>query len=235
MEGRKPLSDTEIDQLAEFLTSGETPGECMDLSTLDGFLTGLVIGPDSIPPSQWLPAVWGDTTTDKMVWKSKKKMERIWDLIMRQYNSIVQAFQADPPDFSPVLPVHEAAGEEVIIIDEWCWGLMCSVELAPESWQPMLEDEEQGAALIPISLHGTEEGWKLLKEDPEFSAVTHEEWVAMLPAAVREIYEFWLPVRRAEAQVSRVALSQKVGRNEPCPCGSGKKYKKCHGALESRS
>jgi preprotein translocase subunit SecA len=23
---------------------------------------------------------------------------------------------------------------------------------------------------------------------------------------------------------------QKVGRNEPCPCGSGKKYKKCHGA-----
>ena len=27
-----------------------------------------------------------------------------------------------------------------------------------------------------------------------------------------------------------VAAGQKVGRNEPCPCGSGKKYKKCHGA-----
>jgi uncharacterized protein YecA (UPF0149 family) len=26
-------------------------------------------------------------------------------------------------------------------------------------------------------------------------------------------------------------LGQKVGRNEPCPCGSGKKYKKCHGDL----
>jgi preprotein translocase subunit SecA len=23
----------------------------------------------------------------------------------------------------------------------------------------------------------------------------------------------------------------KVGRNEPCPCGSGKKYKNCHGRL----
>jgi uncharacterized protein YecA (UPF0149 family) len=23
---------------------------------------------------------------------------------------------------------------------------------------------------------------------------------------------------------------KKVGRNDPCPCGSGKKYKKCHGA-----
>jgi preprotein translocase subunit SecA len=27
-----------------------------------------------------------------------------------------------------------------------------------------------------------------------------------------------------------VAVGQKVGRNDPCPCGSGKKYKKCHGA-----
>ena len=25
-------------------------------------------------------------------------------------------------------------------------------------------------------------------------------------------------------------IDQKVGRNDPCPCGSGKKYKKCHGA-----
>src|SRR5258706_404079 len=26
---------------------------------------------------------------------------------------------------------------------------------------------------------------------------------------------------------------RKVGRNEPCPCGSGRKFKQCHGALES--
>jgi preprotein translocase subunit SecA len=25
---------------------------------------------------------------------------------------------------------------------------------------------------------------------------------------------------------------EKVGRNDPCPCGSGKKFKKCHGATE---
>ena len=33
------------------------------------------------------------------------------------------------------------------------------------------------------------------------------------------------PVRRAEP---------KVGRNDPCPCGSGKKYKKCHGSADRR-
>ena len=232
MEITKRLSDAEIDKLAEFLTSDEIPEECMDLSTLDGFLTGLVIGPDTIMPSQWLPVVWGETKSDEMAWKSRKKAERIMGLVMRQYNSIVDAFQVDPHDFSPIMPVHQAAGEEVTIIDEWCWGFMQSVGLSAESWEPLLENEEQGAAILPITLHGTEEGWKLLEKDPKISKVPHEEWVAMLPAAVREIHEFWLPFRRAEAQVSQAAISQNVGRNESCPCGSGKKFKKCCGAPE---
>lgn len=32
-----------------------------------------------------------------------------------------------------------------------------------------------------------------------------------------------------EFRVSKTAVSNKVGRNDPCPCGSGKKYKKCCG------
>ena len=235
MEISSHLSDTEIRELTDFLLSDETPEECMDISTLDGFLTGLVIGPDTIMPSRWLPEVWGETEKDEMVWESEKELERVMGLVMRLYNSVAQDFLCDPPDFNPLFMINTATAEEVTIIDEWCWGFMQAVDLAPDSWQPLFEDEVQKAGIFPISLHGTEKGWKLLEEDPEFSAVPHEEWVAMLPAAVREIYEFWLPVRRAEAQVSRVALSQKVGRNEPCPCGSGKKFKKCHGALESLS
>jgi preprotein translocase subunit SecA len=35
----------------------------------------------------------------------------------------------------------------------------------------------------------------------------------------------------AEAAVSSAEGYPKVGRNDPCPCGSGKKYKQCHGKL----
>ena len=108
MEVSKPLSDVEINDLAEFLISDVIPEECMDISTLDGFLTGLVIGPDSIPPSRWLPVVWGETEQDEMAWESREKIERIMGLIMRLYNSIAQAFQVDPPDFSPLLPVRDS-------------------------------------------------------------------------------------------------------------------------------
>ena len=38
---------------------------------------------------------------------------------------------------------------------------------------------------------------------------------------------------KAGKQVQTIKRTQpKVGRNDPCPCGSGKKYKKCHGAGE---
>jgi preprotein translocase subunit SecA len=36
---------------------------------------------------------------------------------------------------------------------------------------------------------------------------------------------------QAQAKKNPAAPSTKVGRNEPCPCGSGKKYKQCHGKL----
>jgi preprotein translocase subunit SecA len=41
------------------------------------------------------------------------------------------------------------------------------------------------------------------------------------------------PLPMAEASGTFVRGERKVGRNEPCPCGSGKKYKHCHGALSS--
>jgi preprotein translocase subunit SecA len=37
-----------------------------------------------------------------------------------------------------------------------------------------------------------------------------------------------------ERQVTQpIHVEKKVGRNDPCPCGSGKKYKNCHGAIEN--
>ena len=63
-----PLNDEEIDQLDRFLldridedadTQGKDEG-VLDISELDGLFTALVSGPVMIPPSRWLPAVWGD-------------------------------------------------------------------------------------------------------------------------------------------------------------------------------
>jgi preprotein translocase subunit SecA len=36
--------------------------------------------------------------------------------------------------------------------------------------------------------------------------------------------------RASDRRFDAASGGRKVGRNEPCPCGSGRKYKKCHGA-----
>jgi uncharacterized protein len=55
-----------LDELDAYLSSDEAPPECMMLSDLDGFLTGIIVGPYVIAPSEWLPAVWdGEPRTSR--------------------------------------------------------------------------------------------------------------------------------------------------------------------------
>ena len=49
---------------------------------------------------------------------------------------------------------------------------------------------------------------------------THDETIAVAKSSDQEMSDRPMP-----------AVSHKVGRNEPCPCGSGKKYKQCHGRI----
>ena len=46
--------------LDDFLASDRAPPGCMQVSEFDGFLTGIVVGPEMIPPSTWLPMIWHD-------------------------------------------------------------------------------------------------------------------------------------------------------------------------------
>ncbi len=58
----------DIERLDTFLMSDDSPENCMQISDLDGFLTGILCSPDLIMPSEWFPIVWNDplpTFTDE--------------------------------------------------------------------------------------------------------------------------------------------------------------------------
>ena len=59
MEINKPLTEQELNELDEFLLSDSVPENCMFLKELDGFLTGIVIGPKTIMPNVWLDEIFG--------------------------------------------------------------------------------------------------------------------------------------------------------------------------------
>ena len=87
-------------------------------------------------------------------------------------------------------------------------------------------------------LYGSEEGWDALKKKNQ-TLEEHRALAAGLAGTVQKIHALWLE-RRGE-QIAQGKLTgvvrrepirnpNKVGRNDPCPCGSGKKYKQCHGS-----
>lgn len=72
---------------------------------------------------------------------------------------------------------------------------------------------------------------ELLAEDVKESAMTLETASTIIKPTqvVIEAFDAALAGRRPGERQGTIVAADKVGRNEPCPCGSGKKYKKCHG------
>src|SRR5688572_23734791 len=103
--GTMPKIDTEIgitadlDVLDTFLMSDRAPENSMSLSDLDGFLTAVVIGPEVIMPSEWLPVVWGD---EEPAFDSPEEADKIHRVIMARYNEIVSAFHKGSGEWMPV-------------------------------------------------------------------------------------------------------------------------------------
>jgi preprotein translocase subunit SecA len=76
---------------------------------------------------------------------------------------------------------------------------------------------------------------ELLAEDVKEAAMTADTASAIIKPTevVVEAFDAALAGRRPGEQQGTIVAESKVGRNEPCPCGSGKKFKKCHGAIEA--
>jgi uncharacterized protein len=223
-----PLSQEEICELDRFLLSDATPDECMDIVTLDGFLTALAIGPELVPPSVWLPLIWGGEK--EPVFESAAQAGRVIGILMRRFNDICRMFGEKATGFEPLLYTSEVDGETVWIGEDWCVGFMEAVALIVADWQPLFNDKPDCALLAPILLLGTEVGWEELdgSTDPEGGC---EAALDALGPAVEAIAAYWRlrwqtkAMAAKDANVRRRAL--RPGRNDPCSCGSGRKFKKC--------
>lgn len=237
----QPLTDLELDRLDRFLLDrvdedAVSPGDdegVLNVSELDGLLTAVVTGPVMIPPSRWMPAVWGEF---EPTWKDARAFERVFGLMMRHMNSIAVLLQEEPEAFEPLALEHVRDGERITLLDSWAWGYLRGVELALDAWAEGGRVVEE--ALEPIRILGSETTDDPGRPDPGSPdagspdpAARLEHASATLPAAVLALHAFWLerrgdePAAEAPAPIRREG--PRIGRNDPCPCGSGRKFKKC--------
>lgn len=225
-ESDGPLTDEELDELDRFLMSDATGEDAMDISMLDGFLTALAVAPNTLPPARWMPLAWGGDAA----WSSPQQMERVTTLIFRHANDILFYLRDEPETFEPLLYEREEDGQKIPVIDEWCIGFVKGMALDEPGWQSLMDLEEGEEMLYPILLYGTEAGWDELEKNPQIAA-RREEFAAMLGDSVMAIMAWSLPLRKEKSTIRRD--EPKVGRNDLCPCGSGKKFKKCCGGQKT--
>ena len=224
----EPLNDDELNWLDDFLldrfdedieVEGKDEG-AIEVSELDGLLTAVVSGPVMIPPSQWIPQIWGDF---QPTWNDEQEFQTVMSLFMRHLNSIAGMLMEHPGDFEPLFLERVVDGKTYTIVDEWCEGYMRGVALAAEQWE--LESVEMKILLAPIKAFQGEQVFTTHDNSDKQEMRNLQQAIA--PNA-REIHAFWLARRAADALPATIRHTEpKVGRNAPCPCGSGKKFKKC--------
>jgi uncharacterized protein len=231
-----PLSDKEIEELDDFLLDAEGIDESMNVSMLDGFLTALICAPKLILPSEWMRWVW-DTEhgKDSPNFSSEDEAGRILSMLMRHMNDITRTLSHAPEYYEPLLLENINNGNPIPILDEWCMGFVKGMSLDEEEWSDIAVANPQW--LSTIFLYGTEKGWEtLLARD-----IPLEEHIAMserLTTDVLNIYAGLKALRESQisqarpSTVSKRDLAADNDTQDPaglCPCGSGKKFKLCHG------
>jgi uncharacterized protein len=222
-----PLNENEIQLLDQFLLdridenilTDDMDEGIFDISTLDGFFTAIVSGPVSIPPSMWLPSLWGDF---EPTWESEEAFSEILALLLRHMNGIVQTLIDYPEDFEPLYMERVVEDTIYTIVDEWCEGYHRGIKLSSEHW---LSNEDVTNLLAPIFAFTEVTDWK----GHDYAEEEIRSIQKAIAPNVRDIHAYWLD-RRADTPPQEhpiINSEPKVGRNDPCPCGSGKKYKKC--------
>jgi len=254
------LSDAEFAELDALLAEIPAPLEPLDVVMLDGFLCGVIVQPTLPDADDWLPFVfdagghrWGEA-------EPSPEQRRARALILRRHAALNRAIaefgtfdpfilEVDDPDEDDVAPGREEdAGDAVIAaapqregdadppppVDPigaallpWVAGFEQAVHLLPGLAE--LDDPAVATTLARLFrfLPDDEEGTAALVAR-ELPLASLGDAIADVVACVAELYELTLPLRYKVEAVRR--SSPKVGRNEPCPCGSGRKFKQCHGA-----
>lgn len=220
------LSDAEYDRLEAILRG--LPGEnVMNLEEMDGFFAALICGPVTVPPSAHLDEIWGGGPGP---FATEAELREFLNLAMRHWNLIARALASPDLVFIPQLAIED--DEAIPRGNRWARGFLRGVGLCREAWDEIFEDEDRFAILLPVLALARENdpdlelrSWKT-PPGPEL----RKEVLAGLSVATQSLWDYFRS-GSTRTSVRDPATRSKIGRNDPCYCGSGKKYKRCCGSV----
>lgn len=225
--------------LRTFLSAPQRPNGTLIYPQLAGFLFSLANGPALIPPSEWMPLVFNDQSAG---YKTQREAEGVMQAMMALYNDCARERTEESPslpsgcEFRPV-PLDNLADDAVL--SQWAQGFSMGHDYLEDIWNeytPDELDEELGSVLMVLTFFAS----------PKLAKAYHKEGkgnrsldqladtiVTLFSDAMREYAHLGRSIyqaRREAGDLDQEPLARpKVGGDDPCQCGSGKKFKKCCG------
>ncbi len=251
-------SDAEIDTLNALCRRLAGFKNDVSLEWVDGFMTALLAGPRVVPPSEWLPAMFGDaferTFADPDdVRQAMAALMGRWNVLARQLDP--EALLDDPDqlrlaplvvDYSDEVRAELVAEgrlteEELVLLPPngavWAEGFLDATQAFAQDWPEPDVSTDEGQfyddCLMGIVALTLDEA-NLAEYLAEYLAESHpdqmpsrDDLIDEACFCVQDLRIYWIDHAPRHAPIR---VEPRPGRNDPCPCGSGKKYKKCCGA-----
>ena len=221
----EPLSDEEEAELVKFLESLQE--ESLSLAKLHGLFTALAVGPGQVV-SQELIGVLA-IACGKLPIKDSEHAKRISAFLSRFYSEIIEDLASE--SFVPHLQPNDVVITDILLdMASWCQGFVLGMEQESSAWRSWFKDPRREKLTSLITRTAA------IQKKSTASNAEQTGWQAhsVISDLVPLIASYW----RFESELNQlVRLGPELtltepARNQPCPCGSGKKYKHCCGKIE---
>jgi uncharacterized protein len=195
----------------------------MTLDALQGLFCAVASAPAPVPPETWLASALGAHE-----FASAEERAEVTGLLVRFASDT--AHDLGSGNGLDVITYPAGEGEEELAA--WCEGYVVGVALAEPDWYSAGDHETVEELLFPfMALSGRLKEHALRSGEPWPGPADEAKLMDGAREAfydtVEEAWHYWF-----DSRVNRVPQRReapKVGRNDPCPCGSGKKFKACCG------
>ncbi|MBP6748531.1 MAG: UPF0149 family protein [Xanthomonadaceae bacterium] len=243
MSAIAPLDDDNLERLSELLDARAVPFKGLNLEALDGFLSALAVGPETVPTDEWRPVVWGGKPPR---WRDAEEAADVDTLLAGHVRLVEQRVRYDgddlPDRLAPLIWLPEdpsAHNDDALDVGrDWAEGFLRGVELRETAWSAWLDEHawiEEILGFLDRLVSGEIIG-KTTGETTDETAADAPETLSFdermgivieLSGMLADLHHHRIETLTPRTPIRREAVPE---RNDPCPCGSGKKYKKCHGA-----
>lgn len=207
-----------------------------------GFLFAVANGPELVPPSEWLPALLGDEAPEV---EHEEELQEFLNLVMGLYNWIrADAHSGGHPGFPPGMRLADKLEDNLVPeadLCRWSNGFLKGHELVERSWAQYVPEalgRDYNFAMMVLTIFESRQVFEEVnsqiaadESEPVGFSERLRDMLAQLPRSMGSYASLGNAIYQAlaERNGSQPTRSEKIGRNEPCPCGSGRKFKKCCG------